>query len=89
MTMQMVVDLGHRTLQATLWLAAPLLIITTAVSLIVNIVQVLTSIQDPTVSTVPRLAVTAAAAFLLMPWMIRQLSMFTFQLFSDFRPFLR
>lgn len=88
MTMQMVVDLGHRTLFATLWLAAPLLVITTVVSLVINVIQVLTSVQEQTVSTVPRLAVTAAAAFVLMPWMLRHLAAFTFQLFSDFRPFL-
>jgi flagellar biosynthesis protein FliQ len=88
MTMQMVIDLGHRTLQATLWLAAPLLLITTVVSLVINIIQVLTSVQEATISTVPRLAVTAAAAFVLMPWMLRQLTAFTIQLLSDFRPFL-
>jgi flagellar biosynthesis protein FliQ len=26
---------------------------------------------------------------LLMPWMARRLTLFTLQLFSDFRPFLR
>ncbi|HYH00159.1 MAG TPA: flagellar biosynthetic protein FliQ [Terriglobales bacterium] len=88
MTMQMVVDIGRRTLQATLLLAAPILVITMVVSLVINIVQVLTSVQDSTVSTVPRLAIAAGAAFLLMPWMMRQLAGFTLQMFSDFRPFL-
>lgn len=89
MTMQMVVDLGRKTLEATIWLAAPILLITMVVSLVINIVQVLTSVQEQTVSTVPRLTVAAGAAFLVLPWMLRQLTAFTLQLFSDFRPLVR
>jgi len=59
------------------------------VSLLINIAQVLTSLQDATVSTVPRLAAVAVAVLVLMPWMVRRLGMFTLQMFSDFRPYLR
>jgi flagellar biosynthesis protein FliQ len=52
-------------------------------------VQVLTSLQESTISTVPRLFAVVAATLLLMPWMSRRLTMFTVQMFSDFRPFLR
>jgi flagellar biosynthesis protein FliQ len=83
------VELARRTLEAALWLGAPLLLIATVVSLLINIVQVLTSLQDATLSTVPRLAAVALAAFLLMPWIVRRLGVFTVQLFSDFRPYLR
>jgi flagellar biosynthesis protein FliQ len=83
------VDLGRQTLQAAIVLAVPLLIAATLVSLLVNIVQVLTSLQETTISTVPRLLTMAAISFLLMPWMVRRLGWFTVQLFRDFRPFLR
>lgn len=84
-----VVELGRRTLEATLWLGAPVLLVAMIVSLLINIVQVLTSVQETTVSTVPRLLAAGGAAFLLMPWMVRRLALFTVQLFSDFRPYLR
>jgi flagellar biosynthetic protein FliQ len=84
-----VVELARRTLEAAIWLGAPLLIIATIVSLTINIVQVLTSLQETTLSTVPRLAAVAVAIFLLMPWMVRRMGMFTIELFSDFRPYLR
>jgi flagellar biosynthetic protein FliQ len=83
------IDLARRTLEMALWLGAPLLIIATVVSLLVNIVQVLTSLQEATISTVPRLAAVAIAAFLLMPWMVRRLGTFTLQLLTDFRPYLQ
>jgi flagellar biosynthetic protein FliQ len=70
-------------------LAGPVLAIAVVVSLIINIVQVLTSMQEATLSTVPRLAAVAAALFFLMPWMWRQMAQFTVSLLSDFRPFIR
>lgn len=89
MSPQQVVELARSTLEMALWLAAPLLLIATAVSLLINIVQVLTSLQETTLSTVPRLAAVAAAALLLMPWMVRRLGVFTIRLLSDFRPYLQ
>ena len=88
MNTEQVVDLGRRTLEIAVLLGAPLLVVVTVVSLVINLVQVLTSLQDATLSTVPRLATAVAAAFLLMPWMMRRLTVFTVQLFSDLRPFV-
>ena len=89
MTPDQVVSLARNTLQMALWLGTPLLLVATIVSLTINVVQVLTSLQEATISTVPRLVAVAVAAFLLMPWMVRHLARFTIQLFSDFRPFLQ
>jgi flagellar biosynthetic protein FliQ len=84
-----VVALLRHTMETALWMGAPLLIAAVAVGLLINVVQVLTSLQDMTVSTVPRLAAVAAAILLLMPWMVRRIGVFTVQLFSDFHPFVR
>ncbi len=89
MSPEMVVMLGQRTLQTAVMLAAPLLIALALVSLVINIVQVLTSLQDNTISSVPRLLATAVGAIVLMPWMLRKLAVFTLQMFADFRPLLR
>ena len=87
MGMEVVIGLTRQTLETALWVGAPLLLIVTVVSLLINVGQVLTSLQDVTISTVPRLAVVAITTFLLMPWMLRRMVMFTLHLFSDFRPF--
>ena len=84
-----IVALLRHTMETALWIGAPLLIAAVAVGLVINVLQVLTSLQDMTVSTVPRLAAVAAAVLLLMPWMVRRIGMFTVQLFSDFHPFVR
>jgi flagellar biosynthetic protein FliQ len=84
MTPDAAVQLARETLQVALLLAAPILVVATVVSLLINIAQVMTSIQEHTVATVPRIAVVAITAFVLMPWMLRKLMSFTVQLFADF-----
>jgi flagellar biosynthetic protein FliQ len=84
-----IVALLRHTIETALWMGAPLLLAAVVVGLLINVLQVLTSLQDQTVSTVPRLAAVAAAILFLMPWMVRRIEMFTLQLFSDFRPFTR
>ena len=88
MPMEMVVELGRRTLETALMVCAPILLIATVVSVTVNIVQVLTSVQEMTIATVPRLLATAGALLLLMPWMLRKLTQFTLQILSNFRLYL-
>jgi flagellar biosynthesis protein FliQ len=83
------IALVRHTLEIAFLLAAPLLAIATIVSLLVNVGQVLTSLQDQTISTVPRLAAVAAAALLFLPWMLRKLVVFTISVWGDFHPFLR
>lgn len=79
----------RNTLEIAFFLAAPLLLIATAVSLLVNVAQVLTSLQDQTISHVPRLTAMAAAALLFMPWILRKLMVFTIGMWSDFHSLVR
>lgn len=88
MTVDSVVLLGRLMLQEVIILVGPILAVAIVVSLIVNIAQTLTSLQDNTISTVARLFCTGAAIFFLMPWMWRHLSLYTLALFSDFKVFL-
>lgn len=88
-SMQPVIELGRQTLEAALLVGAPLLVIAMVVSVLINILQVVTSIQDATVATVPRLFITAAAAVLLMPWMLRKLIAFTLHVLGDFSVYTR
>lgn len=89
MSAQQTVALARATLETALWMAAPVLVLATLVSLLINIMQVLTSLQEPTLATVPRLAAVATALFWLLPWMVRRLTVFTILQFSDFHPLVR
>ena len=89
MTVDYVVHLSRLALQAAFWVTMPVLAAATAVSLVINIAQVMTSIQDVTVTTVPRLTAVGIILFFMTPWMLNHMVAFTVLLFGDFRPYCR
>ena len=89
MTLEQIVELGRQTLETALMMGAPILAAATIVSVVISIVQVTTSMNDITFTTVPRLGAVFVTTFLLMPWILRKLVAFTAVLFSDFHPFVR
>ena len=89
MNAEQVVELARHTIQAAFWAAMPVLLAAMAVGLLINIAQVMTSIQDMTVSTVPRLTAVGAILFFLSPWILHHLVTFTQSLLSDFQVYTR
>lgn len=84
-----IVTLGRAMLMEVAMLIAPILALVLVISFVINILQVLLSLQDQTLSAVPRLLATGITLFLLMPWMWRHLALYTVGLFSDFHGVLR
>jgi flagellar biosynthesis protein FliQ len=82
-----VIELTRATLEAAFLISAPILGAAMVMSALISLGQVLTSMQDATLSTVPRIAAVGAFAFWLTPWMMRKLVMFTVALFGDFHRF--
>jgi flagellar biosynthetic protein FliQ len=87
MTPEQIVQLSHQTIEAAFWVAMPILLSAMVVGLVINIGQVMTSIQDATVSTVPRLTAVGVILFFLTPWILHHLVTFTVSLFGDFRSY--
>jgi flagellar biosynthetic protein FliQ len=77
MSPEMVVTIGREALEMTLMLAAPLLLTALAVGLIVGIFQAATSINEMTLSFIPKLLAMAAVLAITGPWMIRNLVEYT------------
>jgi flagellar biosynthetic protein FliQ len=88
MFLDQAVALARQTLEIAAWLSAPILLIAIIVGILTSVVQVMTSIQDMTVGTVPRLAAVGIILVVLMPWFLHRLMTFTLQLLTDFHPFL-
>jgi len=89
MDVDIVVQLGRAMLEEVVLLIGPVLLAAVIVSLVVNVIQVLTSLQDQTLSHVPRLLATGGTLFILMPWMWRHLSHYTIDLVSNFQKVLQ
>jgi flagellar biosynthesis protein FliQ len=83
MNQAMILTLAKDTLQITLLVSGPLLVTALVVGLVVSITQVVTSIQDMTMSFVPRIIAVLLIFLLALPWMMNVLLSFTTQLFSQ------
>ena len=82
-----VVQLMRSLLVEAMLLSAPLLLAAAAISLAVSLLQTLTSVQEQTLTAVPRLVVVFIVTMVTMPWTIHRLVGYTLRLFSDFHRF--
>jgi flagellar biosynthetic protein FliQ len=69
-------------------LAAPLLIATVLISFVLSLVQTLTSLQEQSLTSVPRLAAIAMILLVAMPWFLERLAVYTRLLMTDFHRYL-
>lgn len=83
-----VVELMRHLLVEALLLSAPLLVSAALISLLVSLLQTLTSVQEQTLTAVPRLLVVFVVAMVTLPWTVHRLVAYTVGLFSDFHRFL-
>ena len=82
MTDSTVIDIAVRMLTVTGELVAPMLLTALAVGLAVSLIQSITSIQEATLTFVPKMAGVALAIVVAGHWMISTLVGFTEQLFA-------
>jgi flagellar biosynthetic protein FliQ len=82
------VEIMRRLLIEAMLLSAPLLVTASLVSLLVSLVQTLTSVQEQTLTAVPRLAVVFIVTLAVLPWMVHRLVSFTLRLLTDFHRYL-
>jgi flagellar biosynthetic protein FliQ len=82
------VEMMRRLLVEALLLSAPMLLGAAIISLIVSLLQTLTSVQEQTLTAVPRLLVVFATAVVTMPWTIHRLVTFTVHMWTGLHRYL-
>ena len=87
MSQDMVLKLAKETLQVTLMVSGPLLLVSLLVGILISIAQVVTSIQDMTLSFVPRVVAVFLAFLFLLPWLMKIMIAFTSQLLGHLERF--
>ncbi|MEE2821076.1 MAG: flagellar biosynthesis protein FliQ [Pseudomonadota bacterium] len=78
----MVVELGRESLLVAVMIASPMLAIALAVGLLIGIVQAATSINEMTLSFIPKIAGLVIVLMILGSWQISVLVDFTRRLFE-------
>lgn len=83
MSLGSAVELLRGGILETLIISMPILLVGMVVGLIISIIQATTSIQEQTITFVPKIAAILIAIVLLGPWMLTSLREFTIRLFSQ------
>jgi flagellar biosynthesis protein FliQ len=76
-------DLCKTTLITALMICAPALLVGMLVGLAVSFFQTVTSLQEQTLTIVPKMLAVLATIVLLMPWILGTLREYTAQLFEN------
>jgi len=83
-----VAELMRQLLKEALIVSAPVLFLAAVTSFLLSLVQTLTSLQDQTLSTVPRLLIVAVAMLVGLPWFLRRIIFYTITLLNDFHRYI-
>ena len=77
-----VVELMNGLMAHIMMLATPLLLMGMTVGLMVSLFQAVTSLQEQTLTFVPKALAVSALLFFIMPWMVRTLMDYTKGIFE-------
>ncbi|WP_018078481.1 flagellar biosynthesis protein FliQ [Thiobacillus denitrificans] len=70
MTPESVMTIGRTALEMTILVAAPVLLVTLVVGLIVSVFQAATQINDPSLSFIPKVIAVLVTFAIAGPWML-------------------
>ncbi len=81
MTPDTIIDLSQQALYVIAMLAAPMLLSALAIGLFIGMFQAATSINEQTLSFIPKLMVLLLSILVAGPWMLNLLLSFTWRLY--------
>ena len=89
MSTEMVTDMMQEALFLILKTSAPLLIISLVIGLVVSIFQTVTSIQEQTLTFVPKMVGMFVGLMILGQWMLNEMSGYMEDLWRNFTIYIR
>ncbi len=88
MTEQFIVDFAMNSIITTLLVSAPMLGFGLVTGLVISIFQAVTSIQELTLTFIPKILAVFLALFLFFPWIMRIMLSFTEQILLNFPSYI-
>jgi len=89
MTSDYITGFFYEAIKITILLSAPMLLAGLLVGLLVSIFQSATSINEMTLTFIPKMLAVAAALVFFFPWMMQTLVGFTEQMFMNMNHYIR
>lgn len=88
MTVEAITDMTKQALFVVLKTSIPILLVSLVIGLIVSIFQTVTSIQEQTLTFVPKIIGIFLALMFLGNWMMENMTQFTVELWSSFGQYI-
>jgi len=85
MNESVVIEVATQAIQVTLIIALPLLTVSLVIGLVVSLFQVATSLQDVTLTFVPKILAVGLTLIFAAHWILATLISFTQEMFSNFQ----
>lgn len=82
MNISFVMEVMQSAAMAAIKIAAPILLLSLIIGLLIAVFQAATQIHEQTLTFVPKLVVTALVLIMLGPWMMEVMSDFTLHIFN-------
>jgi len=89
MSVDYVLQIANLALFTVIKTSAPVLIVSLVIGLIVSIFQTVTSIQEQTLTFVPKILAVFLTLMVLGHWMLNSMSSLMVELWSDFTIYIR
>ncbi|WP_337865686.1 flagellar biosynthesis protein FliQ [Ignavibacterium sp.] len=89
MTEEVVVEMLKEAFFTSFYILLPVLGVALIVGIIISIFQAATSIQEMTLTFIPKILITGLAIILLLPWMMDRMIAITVKFFTMFNTFIR
>lgn len=89
MTQTFIVDFAMESMKTTLLLSAPMLGFGLVTGLVVSIFQAVTSIQELTLTFIPKILAVFLAMILFFPWLLQTIINFTSNILINFPEYIK
>jgi flagellar biosynthetic protein FliQ len=89
MTPDQVAEILRQLLREAMIVAAPILLAAAILSFLLSLLQTLTSLQEQSLTAVPRLFAVVAILAVGMPWFLHRVASYTVLLYTDLGRYLR
>jgi flagellar biosynthetic protein FliQ len=89
MTPEFLIGFFFEAIKTAIALAAPMLLAGLVVGLLVSIFQSVTSINEMTMTFIPKMLAVSCALLFFLPWMVEKMVAFTQNLFTNIVVYIR
>lgn len=82
MTPEAVLEIANDAITTLLWITMPIMAVALISGLLIALFQALTSVQEMTLTFVPKIVLVFLVLLFVMPWMADKINLFTINLFD-------